>query len=323
MQTLKPPKLNKGDTVGIVAPSLPIFPSFRKNYEIGKQELIKMGFKIKEGKNINKVRWWAGGAPKEQAEDINSMFADSEVKAIIAQTGGHSAISVLEHINFDLIKSNPKPFIGMSDITTYHIAFFAKTGLVGLHMDDITYGMGWNWQNFMTHKNYVSQLFFNVLTNNKPLGNIKPLSTWENWREGKAEGMLIGGNLHLINTLIGTPYFPPLETFNGTIFYWEEEAITMYNIARALYQLKYLGVFEKISGMAVGKITHLKKPSQEEIKEPTAKELVLDILKEYNSPILANMDFGHYTVNIPMPVGIKASLDTFNKTFDIIESAVT
>ena len=108
MKVIKPPKLVVGDTIGIVASSLPVLPSFRESYERGKKIIDEMGFKIKEGKTIEKVRWWMAGEPKEVAQDINEMFADKEVKAIMAQTGGYSAISVLEHLDYELIKKNPK-----------------------------------------------------------------------------------------------------------------------------------------------------------------------------------------------------------------------
>ncbi|MDP3758773.1 MAG: LD-carboxypeptidase, partial [Candidatus Daviesbacteria bacterium] len=136
MKIVKPAKLNIGDTIGIVASSLPVLPIFRENYEKGKKILTDLGFKIKEGKTIGQVRWWAAGTPEEVAEDINSMFADKSVKAIMAQTGGYSAISVIEHLNYELITNNPKPFLGMSDMTAYHLAIFTKTGMVGFHMDD-------------------------------------------------------------------------------------------------------------------------------------------------------------------------------------------
>src|SRR3989344_9595356 len=137
MKIIKPRRLNKGDTIGIVASSLPVLPLFKESYERGKKLIEEMGFKIKEGKTIGKKRWWMAGTPKEVAEDINSMFADKNIKAIMAQTGGYSAISVLEHLDYELITSNSKPFIGMSDVTNYLMAFLTKCNLVGFHMDDV------------------------------------------------------------------------------------------------------------------------------------------------------------------------------------------
>ncbi len=323
MNIIKPPKLNIGDTIGIVASSLPVLPSFKEQYERGKKVIYDLGFKIYEGKTIGKTRWWMAGTPKEVAEDINSMFADKSVKAIMAQTGGYSAISVLEHLDYELITNNPKPFIGISDVTNFHLAFFTKVGMVGFHMDDVTFGLG-SQRNVDDEKlkEFDKDMFIKFLTQADPPGVINPLTDWEEWEKGKSEGKLIGGNLHILCNLVGTPFFPKLEEFNGAIIYWEEVGQSLYQIARSLYQLKYLGVLDKISGMLIGKIKYIKPIRDKEVKEPEVKEMVLEILKDYKFPIMANLDFGHFTVNIPMPIGVKVSFDTSKKELNFLESSV-
>lgn len=308
MKIIKPPELDIGDTIGIVASSLPVLPSFKEIYERGKKVIQDLGFKIYEGKTIGKVRWWMAGTPKEVAEDINSLFADKSVKAIMAQTGGYSAASVLEYLDYELITNNPKPFIGMSDVTNFHLAFLTKCNLVGFHMDDVI------------HLN--QEFFLKFLTSLKPAGIIKPLTEWEQWRQGKAEGPLIGGNLHLLTNLIGTPYFPEKEVFEGAILFWEEVGEPLYNIARFLTHLKYAGILEKLSGMLIGKIMYIKPPREKEVVAPNIKEMVLEVLQDYKFPIMANLDFGHFTVNIPMPLGIKVAFDTVKKQLNFLESAV-
>lgn len=308
MKIIKPSKLTVGDTIGIVASSLPVLPEFKNQYEKGKKVIKDLGFKIYEGKTIGKTRWWMAGTPEEVAEDINSMFADKSVKAIMAQTGGYSAISVLEHLDYELIASNPKPFIGMSDVTNFHMAMLTKCGLVGFHMDDVL------------HLN--QQFFQKFLTEADAPGIVKPLTQWEEWKKGKTQGHLIGGNLHLLTNLIGTPYFPAKESFDGAILFWEEVGEPLHNIARYLTHLKYAGVLDKISGMLIGKITYIKPMREKEIITPEPKEMILDILKDYKFPIMANMDFGHFTVNIPMPIGIKVSFDTSKSELNFLESAV-
>jgi len=323
MKVLKPPKLNLGDTIGIVASSLPVLPSFRKNYERGKKVIYDLGFKIKEGKTIGQKRWWMAGTPKEVADDINSMFAETDVKAIMVQAGGYSAISVLEYLNYELITNNPKPFIGISDVTNFHLAFFTQVGLVGFHMDDATFGLG-SQRNVedKTLKEFDKEMFLKFLTKNKPPGIINSLTDWEEWKKGQTSGQLLGGNLHILCNLIGTPYFPKLEEFEKGIFYWEEVGQSLYQIVRSLYQLKYLGVLDRISGMLIGKITYIKPVKEKEIVEPTAKEMILDLLKDYHFPIMANLDFGHFTINIPMPLGIRVSFDTTKKELKFLEGTV-
>ncbi len=308
MNITKPPKLNIGDTIGIVASSLPVLPIFKENYEKGKKLIEDMGFKIKEGKTIGQTRWWMAGTPKEVADDINSMFADKNIKAIMAQTGGYSAISVLEHLDYELISKNPKPFIGMSDMTAYHLAIFTKTGMVGFHMDDVL--------------NFNENFFLKFLTKDKAPGIIKPLSQWEEWKKGQANGHLIGGILEHQRILSGTQYYPKLEDFDGAVFFWEEVGVTLHHIATTLYKLKYLGILDRISGMLIGKIMYIKPMREKEIIVPETKEMILDILKDYKFPIMGNLDFGHFTINIPMPIGIKVSFDTSKKELNFLEGAV-
>lgn len=323
MKVVKPKKLNIGDTIGIVASSLPVLPSFKENYERGKKVIQDLGFKIREGKTIGKTRWWAAGTPIEVAQDINNMFADKNITAIMAQTGGYSAISVLEHLDYELIKKNPKPFIGMSDMTAYHLAIFAKVGMVGFHMDDVTFGLGRELKEGQEEWPKLDQQFFlKFLTSSDAPGIIKPITKWEEWKKGKTEGRLMGGNLHILCNLVGTPYFPPIDVFDGAILFWEEVGVARYQIARCLYQLKYAGILDRISGMLIGKIKYLKPIRDQEVEEPDAKEMISDILKDYKFPIMENLDFGHFTINIPMPIGIKVSFDTSKKELNFLESAV-
>ena len=319
MKVIKPPRLVVGDTIGIVASSLPVLPSFKENYERGKKVIQDLGFKIKEGKTIGKTRWWMAGEPKEVADDINSMFADTSVKAIMAQTGGYSAIAVLEHLDYELISKNPKPFIGMSDMTACHLAIFTRTGMVGFHMDDVTFGFGRNVKEGEEDWPKLDKEFFlKFLTKSEAPGIIKPISDWEEWKKGKAEGHLMGGILVRISVLAGSPYCPSLDLFNGSILFWEQVGVDLTEIYQYLYQLKNMGIFERISGMLIGKIKYVKPIRDQEVIEPTTKEMILDILKDYKFPIMANMDFGHFTVNIPMPIGIKVSFDTTKRELNFL-----
>jgi muramoyltetrapeptide carboxypeptidase len=326
MKTIGPPKLQQGDTIGIIAPCLPILASFRDNYERGKAELESMGFNIKEGVTINQTKshWYASATPKQQADDINSMFANPNIKAIVSAVGGHSAITVLQYLDYDLIRQNPKPFIGMSDMTCYHLAIYAKTGMVGFHMDEVTFGLGSDRPGDRIN-DYpdAKKAYFDVLTQTEPLGLLphtiaKPR---ESWRDGIAEGVLIGGNLNSMTYQMGTPYFPKVEDFDGAILFWESVGESKYNIMKSLHQLKYYGVLERISGMLIGTITDVSPSDDQEIIEPELRDIVLEVTKDFNFPIMAGISFGHYTVNIPMPLGIKARFDTDNLSLSLEEAA--
>jgi len=232
---VKPLKLQKGDVIGIVATSFP-FPTDENSdyflqYKKAVKELESMGFRVKEGKNLRKVKWWFAGTPQERAEDINSMFADTEVKATIVHEGGQSAIATLEYINYDLVKVNPKPFIGFSDITNIHCALFTKVRMVGFHGGLLTYSLGRVWDEYLPDKKEKGkELLFNILTSDNAFGKIEPLTKWECWREGEAQGRLFGGNLAMLSSLVGTKYFPKLEYLKGCILFWETDNTPSYRI---------------------------------------------------------------------------------------------
>lgn len=327
MNLLKPPKLERGDIIGLVAPSFP-FPNdssseYYQWYLKGKEEIEKMGFRIKEGKNLKKVKWWYAGTTEERVSDINSMFADREVKAIIAHDGGNPAFTILEYLDYELIKRNPKPFIGFSDITNIHSALYTKTGSVGFHMGLLSYSLGWVW-NFLKPENLEKEkeLFYKVLASTDSLGLIKPVTQWECWREGQAEGRLFGGNLSALANLVSTQYFPEIKDLKNTILFWEIDNTQSYRIQRALYRLKYAGLFEAIKGMIIGKCPDIKRTAWEGFEEPSLKYLVMDVVGKYDFPVLGEVDFGHKAVNFPMPIGLQARMNANKLKLEIVESAV-
>ncbi|MGB1288330.1 MAG: S66 peptidase family protein, partial [Aggregatilineales bacterium] len=266
--------------------------------------------------------WWSAGTHEQQAEDINSMFANESVKAIIAHTGGFSAMSVVDLLDFDLIEKNPKPFMGMSDNTIYQWAMFTKCNLVGFHCNDLTFGFGQRYIESSEHtRQYLKQIYIQILTSTQPIGVINPQSQWECWREGKAKGMLLGGNLKRFMMLPGTEYFPPLSIFDNAILFWEEIGETYYDISICLYKMKTLGILDRISGMIIGQPVWIN-TYFDEVNHPALKEVVLDAVSEFQFPILAQVDFGHHISMIPMPIGIQAQIDAKNLQFMILDAAL-
>jgi len=305
MKLLKPPKLNVGDTIGIIAPSHPISP-FQEGYRQGVRNLKRLGFDVKEGKTVKLQHGYMAGTDVQRAEDINSMFADKEVKAIICAIGGSVAIRTLRYLDFDLIRANPKVFSGMSDITTFHTAFLTKTGLTCLHQSDVVFGFGADMETKETR--YEMDLFLKITKNAKPLGLLPALTQWEVWREGNAAGRLFGGNLPTLESLLATPYFPKLD--EDIIFFWEATARhPLEEIDQMLVHFREIGLFDKTKGMLIGKI---RGEEADFIKDMTSevKKVVLDITDEFDFPIIASMDFGHFTPNLPLPMWLKASLNT-------------
>ena len=302
MKILKPRKLEKGDIIGVVSPSESIEnPESDKQFNSGIKFLENLGFKIKLGKFISSKN------PEEKAKDINEMFKDSNVKLIIASQGGETANALLSFLDYELIKNNPKIFIGISDITVLLNAINKKTGLVTFHGNDIKYGFG------KKPTDYDKEEFLNNLLRGE-VRKIPPNSERISIRKGKASGKLIGGNLSCMLKLAGTEYLPD---FKNSILFLEEYKPTTGEIEYRLNQIKQIGIFDKIKGVIIGHIEEMKKSDEREFED-----ILLEITKEYDFPILKTNDFGHNTPNTFIPLGIKAEIDSENKIFKLLESSV-
>ncbi|MCL6431538.1 MAG: LD-carboxypeptidase [Anaerolineae bacterium] len=318
---LKPPALQRGDTIGIVAPSRPVLEPGQ--YRQGKEVLRAFGFHLREGRTVRLRSGWMAGTPLQQAADIHRMFVAPEVKGIIAQAGGASAIRTLPHLDYDLIAQHPKPFIGMSDVTSYHLALYTRCGLVGFHMDDLSFGLGLSFpQASPAIQGLAADLYVRLLTQPEPLGEVPGwLGQRVAWRGGRAQGPLIGGCLQVMCRLLGTPFFPPLQAFEGALLFWEEIGLSLSAIDRLLWQLRLAGVLERIAGMLIGTVHQADEAIAVE-RMPTLREVVLEATDGYNYPILAGLEFGHAIVNIPMPLGVRASMDADRGIFALLEPAV-
>lgn len=302
MRILKPRKLDKGDIIGVVSPSEPIEnPETDEQFKSGIKFLENLGFKIKFGKFLSSK------SPREKAEDINEMFRDSKINAIIASQGGETANALLSFLDYETIRKNPKIFIGISDITVLLDAINKKTGLITFHGNDVKWGFG------RKPTDYDKDEFLDTLSNKK-LKEIPSNSERKIIREGKAAGKLIGGNLSCVLKLAGTEYFPD---FSDSILFIEEYKPTTEEIEYRLNQFKQIGVFNLVRGIVVGHIDGMKKSDKREFED-----ILLEITKEYKFPILKTNDLGHNCPNTVIPVGIKAEVDCKNKTFRLLESAV-
>lgn len=317
-KVIKPEALQKGDTVAVIAPSEPI--SKEKLADITKFFETR-GYKVKHGANVLQTLGdYAAGSPEQRAFDINAAFGDPEIKAIFTAVGGMVASQTLELIDFDLIKKNPKIFVGYSDATTLQMAILAKTGLVTYH--------GPNAASLPDFKSsgYTLTNLWKVLTVHGASGVVEPQSTWQEIRAGSAKGILFGGNLGCICKLLGTPYDPiaALDDIFGMddkfIFFWEEVYEQFSEIMRNLWQIRNTGFFNRVSGMIVGKLTAVAEVDYEDF--PTKKELIEQLTVAFNFPVLYGVDFGHEVPKATIPIGIKAGLDTKTKKIEILETEV-
>ena len=314
MTIIKPKKLQKGDKVGIISPSEPV--CFKNKLKNGIKELEKLGLKVILGKNIFKRHGeYMAGTVKERVDDFHAMIKNRQIKAIFTSLGGFCVNQLLPYIDFPLVKKNPKIILGFSDISVLLNAIYKKTGLVTFHGPSIEFVMP-KWDKFT--KNY----FIRAIFESRPLGKISKLTPWKIIKPGKTTGRLIGGNLTCIRTLIGTEFEPD---WKNAIFFWEDWNETSENLDHHLTHLKLAGVFDKIKGMIIGKLSNIKKTEDKYLKNLsffTVEKIISERTAEYNFPIISRVNFGHNCEQITIPIGIKATIDTSKKLFSIDEAAV-
>jgi len=301
-----PAKLKKGDKICVVSPSSPITSELKAQLDSGISKLSGLGLVVVIAKNAFSNTLGYAATSQEKADDINSSFRDKSVKAIICSQGGENSNSILPLLDYELIKNNPKIFLGISDITVLLIAIYQKTGLITFHGNDIIWGFGRNPSNYDVNE-FVDRLL------NGATGVVTKNSAWRTIRGGIAEGILIGGNLHCITKLAGTSYFPD---FKDKILFLEDygENRTAEAASYGFHQLDQLGVFKQIKGLWLG---HYKTQGgfrfEDIAKEVTAK---------YDFPIIKCDDFGHNTPNTLIPIGIKTRINGDRSEVEITENYV-
>ena len=291
---LLPSKLKIGDTIGIVAPSSPIIGNNIEELNRAKEIVERSGFKVKYSKNIFSNTNGYSATAREKAEDINTMFADKEVKMIWCAKGGNNSNSTFEYLDYELIKKNPKIICGFSDITSITNMITEKTGL-------ITFS-GTNFKTIATDETDFSykQALSRFVDSNLEFGPEN--EEYITIQEGKATGELIGGNLSLTRGMVAGKY--SLD-FTDKILFLEELGFETDPEATSnnVYYMKQNGVFDKIKGLWIGNYEHESGISLEKI--------ILDVLDgEYKFPIIKSNNFGHIERKTVVPIGTKAEINT-------------
>ncbi|MBU2996545.1 LD-carboxypeptidase [Cellulophaga baltica] len=315
---IKPKRLKKGATVGLIAPGYAV-----KNevLEHAKATLKKMGF---VPFHTDRIKWNHGyfsNTDQERADDLNEMFANPNIDAILCARGGYGCTRIMQLIDYDSIKNNPKILIGFSDITALLNGIYQETGLVTFHgpvgstLDD----------------EYSIQQLKNILVNpkNKTLiqnvvlkADRKELSNPEFERytitPGTATGKIVGGSLTLINALIGTAHEID---FTNKIVCIEDVEEPPYRIDRMLTQLIEGKTFKNASAIVIGVCSGCdKKPKPGSF---TLKEVILNRIQHLNLPSAYGMSFGHVTNNFTFPIGIEATFNADTMTIELLENAVS
>jgi muramoyltetrapeptide carboxypeptidase len=266
-----PPRLAPGGTIGLVAPASSTERPERIDEVIA--HLTSQGFGVKESRNLRRRTGYLAGTDEERAADLHALFADPEVHAIFALRGGYGSCRILPLLDFDLIRANPKPFVGCSDITALHHAMLAKAGLA--RMDPVK----------------ESVIFSREEKGGADIRSVVP---------GAATGRLLGGNMTCLMRLLGTPYAPD---FNGAILFLEDIGEKAYRVDGMFTQLRLAGVLSQIAGLVLGRFDHTDPEEQTRIDAFLEEEA-----KRIGRPCLSHAPIGHFPEQVVMPVGMMAEL---------------
>ena len=302
-QIIIPEGLKPGDTVGLIAPAN--YTGSSADAEV--EYLINKGFNVVYGKSFE-ARWYGfGGTDEIRAKDINDMFADKNIKAIFAIRGGYGTIRLVDKLNYDTIKKNPKIFSGYSDITTLLIAINEKTGLVTYH--------GPMSSNFKDIPPVTEASFNRTFINKEPLNLLEFDNEYFVLKSGRAEGQITGGNLSLIVASLGTEY--EINT-DGKILFIEETNEPTYRIDRMLKHLKLAGKLKNIKGVLLGDFKNAKRA---EIDDMGLEDVFEDNFGKMKVPVISGLKSGHVRPFITIPIGVKVKIDTYKNEI-IIEQSV-
>jgi muramoyltetrapeptide carboxypeptidase len=311
---IKPKRLKSGDTVGIIAPSSGID---QQDLDKALQNMADLGLKTKLGKSISKVNGFLAGNDKERLEDLHWAFSDKTIDAVWCVRGGYGATRFLPKIDYNLIRKNPKIFIGYSDITALHTAIYQKCGLVTFHGPVAA----------STFSDYAKKHVVNVLMNPTTPYKIE-LSPDNVAKEGKefktqvitkgtAKGKLIGGNLSLLTAMAGTPF--GLRDTKGKLLFIEDVGEKPYRLDRMFVQLRQSIDLKQLAGIALGVFADCDAPDD---KSQTVIDVVKDQLGSLGIPVIYGLSFGHIRDQFTLPIGIEAELDTEKATITFLETAV-
>ena len=314
---IKPRRLQFGDVVGVAAPASP--PDDPKTVADYLAALEKMGFKPRLAPNAGKRLGFLAGRDEERADDLMSMFADRDIKAIFCLRGGYGSGRLLRLLNYHFIKRHPKILVGFSDITSLHCALLTCARLVSFH------GPTLNTRLTSDHPPaFVVQSLLRTVMEPSAAGSICEGYTQDTvsiLKSGVASGQLIGGNLSVLCTTLGTPFQP---RFKDNLFFFEDVDEQPYNFDRMLTQLLNAGLLQQVAGVAVGINKNCKDPDAAKTKEyrQTLDDVLEDRLKPLGVPVVTGLPFGHVRWNATLPVGIPARLDGEKGDLIITEAAV-
>lgn len=347
----KPRPLQPGDTVAAISLSFGGAALFPHRYRAGKAQLEQtFGLRVVETPHALRSADWLYRNPQARADDLMEAFADPQIKAIISIIGGDDSIRTLPFLDLAVIRNNPKIFLGFSDTTVTHLACY-RAGLASFYGTSLLVGFA---ENGGMHPYQVADLR-RTLFSAEPVGIVAPnadgwtseffdwsitanqqrvrvLTPATGWRflqgEGVVDGPLLGGCVEVLEMLKGTDYWPPLSAWNGAILFLEtaefspngEPYVQPEQLTWILRNYAAQGILAKLSGILVGRPYHNRYVEEydQALLRVVRDEQGLDQL-----PIISGMDFGHTCPTFTLPYGLRASIDSDTRTFNLLESGVS
>lgn len=302
-ELLRPKRLQRGMTVGLVTPASNVWED--EDIRFACDVVESLGYKVKEGANLYRRTQYLAGPDDARAADINSMFADPEVDAVFCLRGGYGTPRILPLLDYENIRRNPKVLLGYSDITALLNAIYHRSGVITFHGPIAA-------QNFT---DYTLAEFSKVLVHGErpvPLGTPPPFESAPGRVEnrnritrfagGRARGRLIGGNLTLFTSLLGTPFEPD---FHNKILFLEDVGEAPYRVDRMLTQLWLAGKLQQVAGIVFGKFTE----AEVEGNTFSIEHVLRERCQSLGVPVVRGLMIGHVEDQTVVPVGAMAELD--------------
>jgi len=312
MSPLLPKPLPSKATIGIVAPASP--QRDPRRLERGIRYLESLGHNVVLGNHLHaRHGGYLAGTDEERRADLEAMFRDRRIDAIFCSRGGYGSARLLDTLDYRSIRQNPKILVGFSDITALQMALWKKIGLVtfsgalpSVDMADVFAPESEEW-------------FWRALTSRRPLGPIRqpwPLTTVQ---RGTFEGPLIGGNLSVLVTLLGTPFQPPT---NGTVLVLEDVGEETYRVDRMLNHLRQSGVLAGIGGLVTGQWSQSGRPAGTTPHRPL-EEVIAEVATSVNGPVLSDLMYGHEPLKLTLPMGVRVRLSSRGSGLRFLEPALS
>jgi muramoyltetrapeptide carboxypeptidase len=293
---IAPPRLRKGDRIGVVAPSGPVL---RRHVAKGARALERAGFRVSVARHVFDRRGHLAGEDRTRVDDLNRMLRDPDIRCVLMARGGYGAMRIAADVDWRAMRRDPKIFAGFSDATFLHLGFATHAGVRTLH--------GPNLHGFGLGRAGEIERWFSWVTRPDPPERVRTLSAPVRIAgpPGQVRGIVLGGNLQLVDYAVGTDVLP---SFRGAIVFFEEVNEPPYKVDGMLCHLRLARVFRGARGVALGDFYRcVPRPRRRELKLP---QVLRDHLVPLGIPALGGIGAGHGRRNVPVPFGAAAVLDS-------------